>query len=162
MSKWKSHVSPSRYICAWGYTYLQLQKELPIQVALQFSRAGEGGLLFIFSAEIWMLQVICGTGKAGFFSAIPGTVKYVVDEESYVCTPYLRAYGKGCLFLCFIVLWTDLLFRLKRLLSRATKKIREYEEREMESQLNLKGEMKSRYSEMVSEVDRLKTKVSSA
>lgn len=30
----------------------------------------------------------------------------------------------------------------------------------MESQLNLKGEMKSRYSEMVSEVDRLRTKVS--
>ncbi|NXO76862.1 ANR26 protein, partial [Sitta europaea] len=49
--------------------------------------------------------------------------------------------------------------RLKRLLSRATKKIRVYEEREMESQLNLKGEMKSRYSEMVSEVDRLRTKV---
>ncbi|NWV46641.1 ANR26 protein, partial [Daphoenositta chrysoptera] len=49
--------------------------------------------------------------------------------------------------------------RLKRLLSRATKKIRVYEEREMESQLNLKGEMKSRYSEMTSEVDRLRTKV---
>ncbi|XP_017588562.1 PREDICTED: ankyrin repeat domain-containing protein 26 isoform X8 [Corvus brachyrhynchos] len=49
--------------------------------------------------------------------------------------------------------------RLKRLLSRATKKIRMYEEREVESQLNLKGEMKSRYSEMVSEVDRLRTKV---
>ncbi|NWS83878.1 ANR26 protein, partial [Toxostoma redivivum] len=49
--------------------------------------------------------------------------------------------------------------RLKRLLSRAKKKIRVYEEREMESQLNLKGEMKSRYSEMVSEVDRLRTKV---
>ncbi|NXR58952.1 ANR26 protein, partial [Rhadina sibilatrix] len=49
--------------------------------------------------------------------------------------------------------------RMKRLLSRATKKIRVYEEREMESQLNLKGEMKSRYSEMVSEVDRLRTKV---
>ncbi|XP_063252814.1 ankyrin repeat domain-containing protein 26 isoform X5 [Prinia subflava] len=49
--------------------------------------------------------------------------------------------------------------RLKRHLSKATKKIRVYEEREMESQLNLKGEMKSRYSEMVSEVDRLRTKV---
>ncbi|NXL23811.1 ANR26 protein, partial [Setophaga kirtlandii] len=49
--------------------------------------------------------------------------------------------------------------RLKRLLSRATKKIKVYEEREMESQLNLKGEMKIRYSEMVSEVDRLRTKV---
>ncbi|NWV82541.1 ANR26 protein, partial [Dasyornis broadbenti] len=49
--------------------------------------------------------------------------------------------------------------RLKRLLSRATKKIRVYEEREMESQVNLQGEMKSRYSEMVSEVDRLRTKV---
>ncbi|NXF17383.1 ANR26 protein, partial [Rhodinocichla rosea] len=49
--------------------------------------------------------------------------------------------------------------RLKRLLSRATKKIKVYEEREMESQLSLKGEMKSRYSEMVSEVDRLRTKV---
>ncbi|NWT77662.1 ANR26 protein, partial [Lanius ludovicianus] len=49
--------------------------------------------------------------------------------------------------------------RLKRLLSRATKKIRVYEEREVESQLNLKGEMNSRYSEMVSEVDRLRTKV---
>ncbi|NWT27747.1 ANR26 protein, partial [Cardinalis cardinalis] len=49
--------------------------------------------------------------------------------------------------------------RLKRLLSRATKKIKMYEEREVELQLNLKGEMKSRYSEMVSEVDRLRTKV---
>ncbi|NWZ34507.1 ANR26 protein, partial [Brachypodius atriceps] len=49
--------------------------------------------------------------------------------------------------------------RMKRLLSRATKKIRVYEETEMESQLNLKGEMKSRYSEMVSEVDRLRSKV---
>ncbi|NXJ28837.1 ANR26 protein, partial [Dicrurus megarhynchus] len=49
--------------------------------------------------------------------------------------------------------------RLKRLLRRATKKIRMYEEREIESQLNLKGEMKSRYSEMVSEVDRFRTKV---
>ncbi|NXO24352.1 ANR26 protein, partial [Cisticola juncidis] len=49
--------------------------------------------------------------------------------------------------------------RLKRHLSKATKKIRVYEEREMESQLNLKGEMKSRYSEMISEVDRLRTKV---
>ncbi|NXS80640.1 ANR26 protein, partial [Erpornis zantholeuca] len=49
--------------------------------------------------------------------------------------------------------------RLKRLLSRATKKIRVYEEREMESQINLKGEMKSRYSEMVNEVDKLRTKV---
>ncbi|KAM3674420.1 ankyrin repeat domain-containing protein 26 [Ammospiza maritima maritima] len=49
--------------------------------------------------------------------------------------------------------------RLKRLLSRATKKIKVYEEREMESELKLKGEMKSRYSEMVSEVDRLRTKV---
>ncbi|XP_066175073.1 ankyrin repeat domain-containing protein 26 [Sylvia atricapilla] len=49
--------------------------------------------------------------------------------------------------------------RLKRLLSKATKKIQVYEEREMESQLNLKGEMKNRYSEMVSEVDRLRTKV---
>ncbi|NXH04151.1 ANR26 protein, partial [Loxia leucoptera] len=45
--------------------------------------------------------------------------------------------------------------RLKKLLSRATKKIKVYEEREMESELNLK----SRYSEMVSEVDRLRTKV---
>lgn len=106
--------------------------------------------------------MICGTGRAGFFSAIPGTVQCVKDEESYVCTPYLKAYGKGCLFLCFIVFQTDLLFRMKRLLSRATKKIRVYEETEMESQLNLKGEMKSRYSEMVSEVDRLRSKVSSA
>lgn len=106
--------------------------------------------------------MICGTRRAGFFSAIPGTVKCVKDEESYVCTPYLRAYGKGYLFLCFVVFRTDLLFRLKRLLSRATKKIKVYEEREMDSQLNLRGEMKSRYSEMVSEVDRLRTKVSSA
>ncbi|KFR17705.1 Ankyrin repeat domain-containing protein 26, partial [Opisthocomus hoazin] len=47
--------------------------------------------------------------------------------------------------------------RLKRLLSRATKKLRVYEERE--SQLNLQGEMKNRYSEMVNEVGRLRTKV---
>ncbi|KAM6320946.1 ankyrin repeat domain-containing protein 26 [Aegotheles albertisi] len=49
--------------------------------------------------------------------------------------------------------------RLKRLLSRATKKLRTYEERESESQLNLQGEMKNRYSEMVNEVGRLRTKV---
>lgn len=142
--------------------YSQLQEELPIHIALQFSRGGEGSLQFVFSAEIWMCQLICGTGRAGFLSAIPDTFKYVKDEESYVCTSYWRAYGKGCLFLCSCVFQTGLLFRLKRLLSRATKKIKVYEEREVESQLNLKGEMKSRYSEMVSEVDRLRTKVSSA
>ncbi|KAM9250298.1 LOW QUALITY PROTEIN: ankyrin repeat domain-containing protein 26-like [Cariama cristata] len=49
--------------------------------------------------------------------------------------------------------------RLKRLLSRAMTKLSMYEEREMESQLNLQGEMKKRYSEMVSEVGRLTTKV---
>ncbi|KAM6213308.1 ankyrin repeat domain-containing protein 26 [Sarcoramphus papa] len=49
--------------------------------------------------------------------------------------------------------------RLKRLLSRATKKLRVYEERERDSQLNLQGEMKNRCSEMVSEVGRLRTKV---
>ncbi|NXF82416.1 ANR26 protein, partial [Sclerurus mexicanus] len=49
--------------------------------------------------------------------------------------------------------------RLKRLLSRATKKLRMYEEREMESQLNLQGEVKNRYSEMVNEVGRLRPKV---
>ncbi|NXV12892.1 ANR26 protein, partial [Cepphus grylle] len=49
--------------------------------------------------------------------------------------------------------------RLKRLLSRAVKKLRVYEERERESQLNLQGEMKNRYSEMVNEVGRLRTKV---
>ncbi|XP_008939079.1 PREDICTED: ankyrin repeat domain-containing protein 26-like, partial [Merops nubicus] len=49
--------------------------------------------------------------------------------------------------------------RLKRLLSRAMKKLRLYEERERESQLNLQGEMKNRYSEMVNEVGRLRTKV---
>ncbi|NXW07694.1 ANR26 protein, partial [Fregetta grallaria] len=49
--------------------------------------------------------------------------------------------------------------RLKRLLNRAMKKLRLYEERERESQLNLQGEMKNRYSEMVNEVSRLRTKV---
>ncbi|NWS50286.1 ANR26 protein, partial [Probosciger aterrimus] len=49
--------------------------------------------------------------------------------------------------------------RLKRLTSRAMKKVRVYEEREMESQLNLQGEVKNRYSEMVSELGRLRTKV---
>ncbi|XP_074878228.1 ankyrin repeat domain-containing protein 26-like [Buteo buteo] len=49
--------------------------------------------------------------------------------------------------------------RLKKLLSRATKKLRAYEEKEMESQLNLQGEMKNRYSEMANEVGRLRTKV---
>ncbi|XP_009464674.1 PREDICTED: kinesin-related protein 4-like, partial [Nipponia nippon] len=49
--------------------------------------------------------------------------------------------------------------RLKRLLNRAMKKQRVYEERERESHLNLQGEMKNRYSEMVNEVGRLRTKV---
>ncbi|XP_055554197.1 ankyrin repeat domain-containing protein 26-like isoform X2 [Falco cherrug] len=49
--------------------------------------------------------------------------------------------------------------RLKRLLSRATKKLRVYEERGGLSQLNLQAEMKNRYSEMVNEADRLRTKV---
>ncbi|NXL46702.1 ANR26 protein, partial [Podilymbus podiceps] len=49
--------------------------------------------------------------------------------------------------------------RLKRLLNKAMKKLRVSEERERESQLNLQGEMKNRYSEMVNEVGRLRTKV---
>ncbi|NXW92967.1 ANR26 protein, partial [Alopecoenas beccarii] len=49
--------------------------------------------------------------------------------------------------------------RLKKLLSRATKKLKVYEGRERESQLNLQGEMKNRYSEMANEVGRLRTKV---
>ncbi|KAM6421413.1 uncharacterized protein O9250_004125 [Rhynochetos jubatus] len=49
--------------------------------------------------------------------------------------------------------------RLKRLLNRAMKKLRVYEEKEMASQLDLQGEMKNRYSERISEVDGLKTKV---
>ncbi|KAF1657090.1 Ankyrin repeat domain-containing protein 26, partial [Aptenodytes patagonicus] len=50
--------------------------------------------------------------------------------------------------------------RLKRLLNRTMKKLRVYEERVRESQLNLQGEMKNRYSEMVNEGGRLRTKVS--
>ncbi|XP_037230723.1 ankyrin repeat domain-containing protein 26 isoform X4 [Falco rusticolus] len=53
----------------------------------------------------------------------------------------------------------SLLCRLKRLLSRATKELRVYEERGGLSQLNLQGEMKNRYSEMVNEIGRLRTKV---
>ncbi|KAM6211070.1 uncharacterized protein WM294_006588 [Sarcoramphus papa] len=49
--------------------------------------------------------------------------------------------------------------RLNRLLSRATKKLRVYEESEMESQLSLQGEMKNNCSEMVSEDGRLRTKL---
>ncbi|NXI98369.1 ANR26 protein, partial [Psophia crepitans] len=49
--------------------------------------------------------------------------------------------------------------RLKRLLNRAVKKLRMHEEGERESQLNLQGEMKNRYSEMINEVSRLSTKV---
>ncbi|NXF13031.1 ANR26 protein, partial [Smithornis capensis] len=49
--------------------------------------------------------------------------------------------------------------RLKRLLSRATKKLRVYEKKEMESRLNLQEEMKNRYTEMVTEVDRLRPQV---
>ncbi|NXC50136.1 ANR26 protein, partial [Penelope pileata] len=49
--------------------------------------------------------------------------------------------------------------RCKRLLNRAMKKIRMYEGRERESQFNFQGEMKNRYSEMVNEVGRLRTKV---
>ncbi|XP_069707034.1 ankyrin repeat domain-containing protein 26 [Phaenicophaeus curvirostris] len=45
--------------------------------------------------------------------------------------------------------------RLKRLLSRAVKKLRMYEQRE----LNLQGEMKSKYSDMANDVGRLRTKV---
>ncbi|NWU62276.1 ANR26 protein, partial [Pterocles burchelli] len=47
--------------------------------------------------------------------------------------------------------------RLKRLLNRAMKKLRVYEEKE--SQMNLQAEMKNSYSEMVHEVDGLRTKV---
>ncbi|KFW72923.1 Ankyrin repeat domain-containing protein 26, partial [Pygoscelis adeliae] len=50
--------------------------------------------------------------------------------------------------------------RLKRLLNRTMKKLRVYEERVRESQLNLQGEMKNRYSEMVHEGGGLRTKVS--
>ena len=85
-------------------------------------------------------------------------VKPIKDEACPVCAVYVRACEKGQLFICFIVFLINFLCRLKRLLSRATKKLRVYEERE--SQLNLQGEMKNRYSEMVNEVGRLRTKVS--
>ncbi|XP_021240512.1 ankyrin repeat domain-containing protein 26 isoform X5 [Numida meleagris] len=49
--------------------------------------------------------------------------------------------------------------RCKRLLNRAMKKLRMHEARERESQFNFQGEMKNRYSEMVNEVGRLRTKV---
>eukprot|EP00076_Gallus_gallus_P016973 XP_015136534.1 ankyrin repeat domain-containing protein 26 isoform X7 [Gallus gallus] len=49
--------------------------------------------------------------------------------------------------------------RCKRLLNRAVKKLRMYEARERESQFNFQGEMKNRYSEMVNEVGKLRTKV---
>ena len=60
-----------------------------------------------------------------------------------------------------LIFLTDLLCRCKRLLNRAVKKLRMYEARERESQFNFQGEMKNRYSEMVNEVGKLRTKVSS-
>jgi len=58
-----------------------------------------------------------------------------------------------------LIFLTDLLCRCKRLLNRAVKKLRMYEARERESQFNFQGEMKNRYSEMVNEVGKLRTKV---
>ncbi|XP_031471193.1 ankyrin repeat domain-containing protein 26-like isoform X2 [Phasianus colchicus] len=49
--------------------------------------------------------------------------------------------------------------RCKRLLNRAVKKLRMHEARERESQFNFQGEMKNRYSEMVTEVGKLRAKV---
>ncbi|XP_072210671.1 uncharacterized protein [Excalfactoria chinensis] len=49
--------------------------------------------------------------------------------------------------------------RYKRLLNRAGKKLRMHEAKERESQFNFQGEMKNRYSEMVNEVGKLRTKV---
>ncbi|NWI17766.1 ANR26 protein, partial [Crypturellus soui] len=49
--------------------------------------------------------------------------------------------------------------RVKKLLKTAMKKLKVYEMRESESQFNSQGEMKNRYSEMVNEVSRLRTKV---
>ncbi|XP_061229009.1 ankyrin repeat domain-containing protein 26-like [Neopsephotus bourkii] len=49
--------------------------------------------------------------------------------------------------------------RLKRLMIRAIKKVRVYEEREMESQLNCQGEVKNRCSETVNELGRLRATV---
>ena len=124
-----------------------------MQVAVRFSWGGKE----VFYSSF---QVKFGPFKGGFLSNC-WCVKHVKDEASHVCAVYVRVCEKGRLFLCFIVFLTNLLCRLKRLLSRATKKLRAYEEKEMESQLNLQGEMKNRYSEMVNEVGRLRTKVSS-
>ncbi|NWX97687.1 ANR26 protein, partial [Nothoprocta ornata] len=49
--------------------------------------------------------------------------------------------------------------RVKKLLKTAMKKLKVYEMRESESQFSSQGEMKNRYSEMVNEVSRLRTKV---
>ncbi|XP_068788624.1 ankyrin repeat domain-containing protein 26 isoform X4 [Struthio camelus] len=49
--------------------------------------------------------------------------------------------------------------RFKKLLKTVMKKLRVYEMRESESQFSSQGEMKNRYSEMVNEVSRLRTKV---
>lgn len=146
----------ARWLCARAYRFQELPKELQRQVALQFSW-GEGSLLFFFSGEIWTLQVICGTGM--LVSLRNSCVKRIKDEASHDCAAYGEVCEKGWMFFCFIVFLTNLLCRFKRLLSRAMKKLKVYEERE--SQLNLQGEIKNRYSEMVSEVGILRTKVSS-
>ncbi|NXF96592.1 ANR26 protein, partial [Eubucco bourcierii] len=49
--------------------------------------------------------------------------------------------------------------RLKKLLNRAGKKVRFYEEKETEFQLNLQGEMKTRSSELINEIGELRAKV---
>ncbi|XP_025953121.2 ankyrin repeat domain-containing protein 26 isoform X4 [Dromaius novaehollandiae] len=49
--------------------------------------------------------------------------------------------------------------RSKKLLKTAMKKVKVYEMRDSESQFSSQGEMKNRYSEMVNEVSRLRTKV---
>ena len=60
-----------------------------------------------------------------------------------------------------LIFLTDLLCRFKSLLKKAVKKLKMHEAKERDSQFNFQGEMKNRYSEMVNEVEKSRTKASS-
>lgn len=135
-----------------------------MQVAVQFYwGGGVGGRKSFIPLFRWNLDLSRGLwhSNADFFLSNCWWVKHVKDEASHVCTVYVRVCETSRLFLCFIVFLTHSLCRLKKLLSRPMRKPSISEEREMESQLSLQREMKNNCSEMVNEVGRLRTKVSS-
>ena len=98
-----------------------------------------------------------------FFSVTPGLSSVLKKKQAFSML-FMSENVKqaGSSFTSYLIVFlTNLLHRLRRLLNGALQKLREYEAREREPEINTAGDMTSSCSEGASEADKLTAKVSS-